>query len=109
MISEAEVRCIAAATKVDPMVIDMDYSLGWFLLGMRKTSASLGGSIFKGVPVCESITFLNTDFQKISILLLRIIYHLQVLKTGSRKVLIGLVIMMALIFDSSRSTVACRV
>ena len=43
MISEAEVRRIAAATKIDPMVIDLDYSLGWFLLGMSKTSDSLGG------------------------------------------------------------------
>ena len=34
MISEAEVRRFAAATNVDPMVIDLDYSLGWFLLGM---------------------------------------------------------------------------
>ena len=48
MISEAEVRRIAAATKVDPMLIDLDYSLGWFLLGMRKTNTSLGGLIFKG-------------------------------------------------------------
>lgn len=48
MISEAEVRRFAAAAKVDPMVIDLDYSLGWFLLGMRKTSASFGGLIFKG-------------------------------------------------------------
>ncbi len=103
MISEAEVRRIAAATKIDPMVIDLDYSLGWFLLGMSKTSASLGGLIFKGIPVCESVTFLNTDFQRILILLLRSIYHLQILKTGSRKVLIGLAIMMALIFESRRS------
>ena len=30
MISEAEVRRSAASANVDPMVIDLDYSLGWF-------------------------------------------------------------------------------
>jgi predicted nucleotidyltransferase component of viral defense system len=48
MISEAEVRRIAAVTNVDPMVVDLDYSLGWFLLGMRKTSDSFDGLVFKG-------------------------------------------------------------
>jgi len=30
MIVEAEIRRSAARAKVDPMVIDLDYSLGWF-------------------------------------------------------------------------------
>jgi hypothetical protein len=33
MISEAEIRRLAAGSGVDPMVIDLDYSLGWFLAG----------------------------------------------------------------------------
>lgn len=37
MVSEAEIRRLAAAMNVDPMVIDVDYSLGWLLLGMIKT------------------------------------------------------------------------
>jgi predicted nucleotidyltransferase component of viral defense system len=48
MITEAEIRRIAAAANVDPMVIDLDYSLGWFLLGMHKTSERLNGLVFKG-------------------------------------------------------------
>lgn len=64
MISEAEVRRIAAATKVDPMVIDLDYSLGWFLLGMRKTSASLGGLIFKGGTCLRKCYFPDYRFSE---------------------------------------------
>ncbi len=48
MIQEAEIRRIAAANKVDPMVIDLDYSLSWILLGMKKASDNLLGLIFKG-------------------------------------------------------------
>jgi hypothetical protein len=31
MIPEAEIRRLAAVARVDPMVLDLDYSLGWFL------------------------------------------------------------------------------
>jgi predicted nucleotidyltransferase component of viral defense system len=64
MISEAEVRRIAAAAKVDPMVIDLDYSLGWFLLGMRKTSTSLGGLIFKGGTCLRKCYFPDYRFSE---------------------------------------------
>jgi len=64
MISEAEVRRIAAATKVDPMVIDLDYSLGWFLLGMLKTSDSLGGLIFKGGTCLRKCYFPDYRFSE---------------------------------------------
>jgi len=64
MISEAEVRRIAAATKVDPMVIDLDYSLGWFLLGMRITSTSLGGLIFKGGTCLRKCYFPDYRFSE---------------------------------------------
>ena len=48
MIREAEIRRIAASKKVDPMVIDLDYSLSWILLGMKNASDNLLGLIFKG-------------------------------------------------------------
>ena len=34
MITEAELRRRAAQWRVDPMVVDLDYSLGWFLAGL---------------------------------------------------------------------------
>ena len=37
MISEAEIRRQAASSGVDPMVIDLYYSLGWFLAGKGKS------------------------------------------------------------------------
>ena len=64
MISEAEVRRFAAATNVDPMVIDLDYSLGWFLLGMRKTSESLEGLIFKGGTCLRKCYFPDYRFSE---------------------------------------------
>lgn len=33
MIAEAELRRQAARWQVDPMVIDLDYTLSWFLAG----------------------------------------------------------------------------
>ena len=34
MISEAELRRLAASAGVDLMVLDLDYVLGWFLAGL---------------------------------------------------------------------------
>ena len=34
MIPEAEIRRLAAVARVDPMALDLDYSLGWFLAGL---------------------------------------------------------------------------
>jgi predicted nucleotidyltransferase component of viral defense system len=48
MIIEAEIRRNAARAKVDPMVIDLDYSLGWFLLGLSKNEDLRNGLRFKG-------------------------------------------------------------
>lgn len=64
MISEAEIRRISAATRVDPMVVDLDYSLGWFLLGMRKTSTSLGGLLFKGGTCLRKCYFHDYRFSE---------------------------------------------
>ncbi len=64
MISEAEIRRVAAATRVDPMVIDLDYSLGWFLLGLRNTSASFEGLIFKGGTCLRKCYFSDYRFSE---------------------------------------------
>lgn len=64
MIREAEIRRMAAAAKVDPMVIDLDYSLGWFLLGMQKTNDSLGGLVFKGGTCLRKCYFPDYRFSE---------------------------------------------
>ena len=64
MISEAEIRRISATTRVDPMVVDLDYSLGWFLLGMRKTSTALGGLLFKGGTCLRKCYFHDYRFSE---------------------------------------------
>jgi uncharacterized protein len=64
MISESEVRRSAAATNVDPMVIDLDYSLGWFLLGMLKTSDLFGNLIFKGGTCLRKCYFPDYRFSE---------------------------------------------
>ena len=48
MIFEGEIRRNAARAKVDPMVIDLDYSLGWFLLGLSRNDALRNCLRFKG-------------------------------------------------------------
>jgi predicted nucleotidyltransferase component of viral defense system len=48
MISEAEIRRLAAVARVDPMVIDLDYSLGWFLAGLASTPDLSNRLVFKG-------------------------------------------------------------
>lgn len=64
MISEAEIRRTAAATNVDPMVIDLDYSLGWFLFGMLKTNDGFGGLIFKGGTCLRKCYFSDYRFSE---------------------------------------------
>jgi len=64
MISEAEIRRFAAAAKVDPMVIDLDYSLGWFLLGMLKTGDLFGSLIFKGGTCLRKCYFPDYRFSE---------------------------------------------
>lgn len=64
MIREAEVRRIAAAKKVDPMIIDLDYSLGWILLGMKNISPDLLGLIFKGGTCLRKCYFPDYRFSE---------------------------------------------
>jgi hypothetical protein len=102
MISEAEIRRIAAAAKVDPMVIDLDYCLGWFLLGLQNTSASFEGLIFKGGTCLRKCYFSDYRFSEDLTSLRRSIYHSLMWKNGLRGALIGYVIMMVLISAFNR-------
>ncbi len=49
---------------VDPMVIDLDYSLGWFLLGLRSMSDSFMGLIFKGGTCLRKCYFSDYRFSE---------------------------------------------
>lgn len=64
MITEAEVRRSAAATNVDPMVIDLDYSLGWLLLGLLKTGGLSGNLLFKGGTCLRKCYFPDYRFSE---------------------------------------------
>jgi predicted nucleotidyltransferase component of viral defense system len=48
MISEAEIRRLAARWQVDPMIPDLDYALSWFLAGLCKTPSARRALRFKG-------------------------------------------------------------
>jgi predicted nucleotidyltransferase component of viral defense system len=48
MIPEAEIRRKAAVARVDPMVLDLDYSLGWFLAGLSSLPDLSNRLVFKG-------------------------------------------------------------
>jgi predicted nucleotidyltransferase component of viral defense system len=48
MIPEAEIRRLSAVARVDPMVLDLDYSLGWFLAGLVSIPDVSKRLVFKG-------------------------------------------------------------
>ncbi len=48
MIAEAEIRRYAAQWGVDPMVVDLDYTLSWFLAALYGTTKSADLLRFKG-------------------------------------------------------------
>lgn len=48
MISEAEIRRLAARWQVDPMIPDLDYALGWFLAGFSTIPFAIAALRFKG-------------------------------------------------------------
>lgn len=64
MINEAEIRRLAAQRKVDPMVIDLDYSLGWFLLGLSTTSRDPATLVFKGGTCLRKCYFPDYRFSE---------------------------------------------
>lgn len=48
MIGEAELRRLAARWGVDPMVADLDYSLGWFIAALYEANEGAEQFYFKG-------------------------------------------------------------
>lgn len=48
MIPEPEIRNLAAAQGVDPMVVDLDYALGWLLAGLFGDQEIRSAWVFKG-------------------------------------------------------------
>jgi predicted nucleotidyltransferase component of viral defense system len=48
MIAEAEIRRLAARWQVDPMILDLDYALGWFLAGLSNNPNASNALRFKG-------------------------------------------------------------
>jgi predicted nucleotidyltransferase component of viral defense system len=48
MIDEAELRRQAAAWGVDPMLVDLDYALGWFIAALYRANEGLEDFCFKG-------------------------------------------------------------
>ena len=64
MISEAEIRRVAAQKKVDPMIIDLDYSLGWFLHGLISVSKWNQSCIFKGGTCLRKCYFPDYRFSE---------------------------------------------
>jgi predicted nucleotidyltransferase component of viral defense system len=64
MISEAEIRRVAAQKQVDPMIIDLDYSLGWFLHGLITVSKWNQSCIFKGGTCLRKCYFPDYRFSE---------------------------------------------
>jgi predicted nucleotidyltransferase component of viral defense system len=64
MISEAEIRRLAAGSGVDPMVIDLDYSLGWFLAGFLQSHGVADRLCFKGGTCLRKCYFGNYRFSE---------------------------------------------
>lgn len=64
MISEAEIRRVAAQKQVDPMIIDLDYSLGWFLHGLMPVSKWNQSCIFKGGTCLRKCYFPDYRFSE---------------------------------------------
>jgi hypothetical protein len=54
MIGEAELRRAAARAGVDLMVLDLDYTLGWFLAGLFSQTEAAPRLIFKAIQMADS-------------------------------------------------------
>jgi len=64
VINEAEIRRVAAQKQVDPMIIDLDYSLGWFLHGLITVSKWNQSCIFKGGTCLRKCYFPDYRFSE---------------------------------------------
>ena len=64
MIGEAEVRRWAARWNVDPMVVDLDYSLSWFITAFYQANDLEGQMCFKGGTCLRKCYFSDYRFSE---------------------------------------------
>jgi predicted nucleotidyltransferase component of viral defense system len=64
MIGEAEIRRLAAIWRVDPMVVDLDYCLGWFLAALTSTGRPADQLWFKGGTCLRKCYFPDYRFSE---------------------------------------------
>jgi len=64
MIGEAELRRKAATWSVDPMVVDLDYSLGWFVAAFYAANENASRLYFKGGTCLRKCYFDNYRFSE---------------------------------------------
>ncbi len=64
MIAEAEIRRCAARWGVDPMLADLDYSLGWFLAAIARAGSPADLWLFKGGTCLRKCYFEDYRFSE---------------------------------------------
>lgn len=64
MITENELRRLAARSGVDTMVQDLDYGLGWFLAGFFERTSAVSHLIFKGGTCLRKCYFADYRFSE---------------------------------------------
>ncbi len=64
MIPEAEIRRLAAVAAVDPMVQDLDYALGWYLVGLLRQPDVADAVLFKGGTCLRKCYFADYRFSE---------------------------------------------
>jgi predicted nucleotidyltransferase component of viral defense system len=64
MITEAEIRRLAARWQTDPMILDLDYSLGWFLAALFATPRASQKLCFKGGTCLRKCYFRGYRFSE---------------------------------------------
>jgi predicted nucleotidyltransferase component of viral defense system len=64
VIAEAEIRRLAAQSGVDAMVQDLDYALGWFLVGLLRQPGIADQALFKGGTCLRKCYFPDYRFSE---------------------------------------------
>lgn len=64
MIGEAELRRLAARWNVDPMVVDLDYSLGWYIAALYRANEIDNRLCFKGGTCLRKCHFADYRFSE---------------------------------------------
>lgn len=64
MIAEGELRRLAAERRVDPLILNLDYALGWFLSGLYGDRRSSGRLRFKGGTCLSKAYFPDYRFSE---------------------------------------------